>query len=135
MNDLDFKMIARIFLISSSLPMFIVTMTYIGLAFRAKGRPSDVPYEFVPVIIPLLLGIFGVINYYAVEKYNKNASLVVGILFGLVLSTFGRSQGVPIKLFDLTAENQYRIHIAAALYYATIFRFIITPVLFTFTKF
>ena len=125
---LDIKKQLNIFLISSSLPIFLITMMYVGSAFSKKGRPSSVPYELFPIFIPLLFGIFGLINYYIIKNYGKNYSLLLGIMFALVLSSIGRFYlDLPVKIFDFTKKTEYQVHFYAPLLYALIFRFILTP--------
>ena len=119
----------KTFLITSSLPVFGITLLYLAKAFKQSNRPSDIPYELFAIFIPLLYGIFGVINHYIINKYGINYSIIVGILFGLLLSSIGRFQlGLPIKIFGFTEENDYLVHIYAAIIYALVFRFIVTPI-------
>ena len=48
------KKLITVFLISSSLPVFLITMTYLGLAYESNGRPSNIPYELFPIVIPFI---------------------------------------------------------------------------------
>ncbi len=52
--------------------------------------PSTIPYELFPIFIPLLYGIFGLINYYIISKYGNNYSIIVGMALGILLSIIGR---------------------------------------------
>ena len=109
------------FIISSFVSL--ITIGYIGKAFLSKKCPQSVPYEIF-LIIPLLYGIFGVINYHFELKY----SIVIGMLFGLLLSLVGRFKlNLPQLIFDFTKETEYQVHIIAIILYGGIFRFIITP--------
>jgi len=86
----------------------IITLVYIGLAYNNKNRPSTIPYELFPIFIPLLYGIFGVINYYIISNYGNNYSIIVGMVFGILLSIIGRfCLDLPIKLFDFTNNTSY----------------------------
>ena len=116
----------NIFLISSFIS--IITMGYIGIAYNNTNRPSTIPYELFPIFIPILYGIFGVINYYIISKYGNNYSIIVGMVFGILLSIIGRFVlNLPIKLFDFTKDTSYKVHIYAAILYAIIFRSLVTP--------
>lgn len=100
------KQILNVFLISSFIS--IITLVYIGLAYNNKNRPSTIPYELFPIFIPLLYGIFGVINYYIISNYGNNYSIIVGMVFGILLSIIGRfCLDLPIKLFDFTNNTSY----------------------------
>ena len=115
-------------LISSSIS--IITLGYIGFAYKNNNRPPKIPYELFPIFIPLLYGIFGLINYYIISNYNNNYSFIVGMIFGILLSIIGRfGLDLPIKLFNFTKKTSYKVHIYAIIMYAIIFRFIITPLI------
>jgi hypothetical protein len=123
---LNLKKTTTIFIISSFVS--IITIGYLGLAYNKQNRPSNIPYELFPVFIPILYGIFGLVNYYAIIKYGTNCSFFVGMLFGLILSLIGRfGLNLPKLLFNFTETTQYKVHIYAIFIYASIFQFIITP--------
>ena len=116
----------KIFFISSFIS--IITLGYIGFAYNNKNRPPTIPYELFPIFIPLLYGIFGVINYYIISNYGNNHSIIVGMVFGILLSTIGRfGLDLPIKLFNFTKKTSYKVHIYAVIMYAIIFRMLVTP--------
>jgi hypothetical protein len=116
------KKILNIFIVSSFVAM--VTMIYIGNAFKNSGRPSHVPYELFPIFIPVLYGIFGLVNNYVGEKY----SFLVGASMGLLLSLIGRFiLNLPIKIFKFTKDTASMVHLYAMLLYGLIFQFIVTP--------
>jgi hypothetical protein len=122
------KNLTKVFLISSSLPMFLATMVYLGNAYRNKNRPGEIPYEIIAIAVPLLYGIFGTINYYVISNYDRNYSLIVGAIFGLILSLFGRFVlDLPIKIFNFNKGNEYLVHVYAIVFYALLYRFLITP--------
>lgn len=128
-NNKNFK----IFIISSSLPIFFITFSYIGYAIiKSKNYKStkNIHYELFPILIPLFFGIAGIINYHIIKKYNSNnMSLIVGAIFGLILSTIGRFYlKLPTKIFNFTNVNEWHSHIIAFLIYSCIFRFIMTPI-------
>mgnify|MGYP003969578877 FL=1 len=123
---MNLKKTINIFLISSFIS--IITLGYIGIAYNKKNRPSNIPYELFPIFIPLLYGIFGVINYYIISKYGNNYSIIVGMVFGILLSIIGRfGLDLPIKLFNFTKKTSYKVHIYAIIMYAIIFRSLVTP--------
>lgn len=80
---------------------------------KVKGNCSDIQIELFPIIIiPLMYGLAGIINYIIIKKYGINYSLVTGMLFGLILSSIGRfALDLPIKLFNFTVQNDYLVHI------------------------
>lgn len=118
----------KIFIISSSFLVFLITFLYLGISYKINGRPNNIPYEMIVIIVPLLFGIFGIINYYIIKKYNdKNYSIIVGLIFGLLLSLIGRFYlKLPSKLFKLKNENI--VHIIAMIIYGFIFRVILSPI-------
>ena len=116
----------NIFIISGFVSL--ITIGYVGFAHVKNQCPLDVPYELFPIVIPLLYGIFGLLNYYITTNYGNNYSVIVGIVFGLLLSSIGRfGMDLPVKLFDFTKETAYKVHIYAIILYALIFRVILTP--------
>jgi energy-converting hydrogenase Eha subunit A len=108
--------------------MSIISFIYMGITYRKHNRPSAIPYELFPIIIPLLYGVFGVINYYVINKYGIHYSFVVGMFLGLLLSVIARFQlNLPILLFNYTKKTEWEVHIIVPLIYGTIFSFITTP--------
>ena len=123
---MNVKKTINIFLLSSFIS--IITIGYIGNAYNNKNHPPTIPYELFPIFIPLLYGIFGVINYHIVSNYGNNHSIIVGMVFGILLSTIGRfGLDLPVKLFNFTKKTSYKVHIYAIIMYAIIFRLLITP--------
>ena len=124
------KKYIHIFLVSSSLPAFSITLAYVGHAFSRSGRPSTIPYEAFPLAIPFMYGIFGIIDYYVVNAYGVNYSLFVGATLGSIFSLIGRFYlNLPTTIFEFNKTNEYKVHVIAMLLYGTIFRVIITPIL------
>lgn len=116
----------NIFIISSFVS--IITLTYIGIAYNKKKRPSTIPYVLFSIFIPLLYGVFGLINYNVIKSRGDDYSLIVGMVFGLLLSIIGRFKfDLPIKLFGFTKETSHKVHLYAMILYAIIFRWIMTP--------
>ena len=112
--------IIKIFITSSLISL--ITLSYLNLAFIKNNYPQNINYKLFPIIIPLLYGIFGVINHHIISKYGNNSSIFVGILFGLLLSIIGRfGLNLPIKLFNFNKSTQYRVHIYAIIIYSIIF--------------
>jgi len=125
---MNLKTNLTVFFISSFIS--IITLGYVGIAYKNNNRPSTIPYELFPIFIPLLYGIFGLINYYIITKYENKYSLIVGMVFGILLSIIGRFVlDLPIKLFNFTKNTSYKVHIYAVIIYAIIFRWIITPLI------
>ena len=122
----NFKTYLNVFIVSGFVSL--ITLTYLGSAFRAKDRPFDIPFELFSIALPLFYGLFGMVNYYVISHYGQGYSFLVGIFFGLFLSIIGRfGMNLPTKLFNFTRSNEYMVHIYAIIMYALIFQFIITP--------
>ena len=120
------KKTMNIFIISSVISL--ITIAYISSAYIKNKCPQNVPYGLFLIFIPLLYGIFGVINYYVINKYGIKYSFVIGMIFGLLLSLIGRFKlNLPQQLFNFTKKTEYKVHIYAIILYACIFQFIITP--------
>jgi hypothetical protein len=118
--------IVSIFIVSSFVS--IITLAYVGQAYKKSNYPSDVPYGLFIFAIPLLYGIFGIINYGVIQQYGIAYSFVVGALFGLMLSLVGRFVlNLPTRIFNFTKATEYKVHPFAMLLYAGIFQFILTP--------
>lgn len=109
------------FIIGSSLLVCIVSFSYIGYAFVQDGRPSDVPYELVPFIVPAVLGFAN----WLMVTYKLNPALV-GAGVGLTLSIMGRQINLPHRWFGF--ENQNLVHPVAMILYALIFTFSVSTI-------
>ena len=106
----------------------IITLGYVGMAYIKTKCPANVHYELFPVFIPLLYGIFGIINYYVMKQIGFQFSFLVGAAFGLLLSLIGRFVlNLPQLIFGFTKHTEYKVHLIAMILYALIFQFIITP--------
>ena len=113
------------FLIGSSLPSIFITLLYTGYYFRTNGRPSDIPYEMFPLVIPLFFGIFALIE----ENIIKNPP-ITGALLGLSLSLIGRFVlNLPQRMFGFDKSNVNQVHIIAMILYTFIFTYIVKPLL------
>lgn len=81
----------------------------------------------IVLLLPFAFGVFGVLNY-NVNKGGSYNSLLVGAIFGLLLSIVGRFYlDLPKKLFLLPNNKQYTVHLYAPVIYALIFYIIISP--------
>tara|TARA_B110000977_G_C11071735_1_gene489762 strand:- start:2204 stop:2596 length:393 start_codon:yes stop_codon:yes gene_type:complete len=121
-----FKIHLLVFIISGFVS--IITLVYVGLAYKKNNCPPTIPYGLFPIFIPILYGVFGIINYYIINNVGVYYSWLVGILFGLILSLIGRFMlNLPILLFNFTKRTEYNVHLYAMLIYSCIFQFIITP--------
>jgi hypothetical protein len=123
---MELKKSLTIFSVSSFVSF--ITLGYLGFAFVDKKCPPGVPYKLFILIIPLLYGIGGIINYQVVEKMGMRYSFIVGAIFGLLLSLVGRFKlHLPTLIFNYTKKTEYMVHMYAAFLYAIIFQLIITP--------
>ena len=113
------------FIIGSALPSVLPSNLYIGLANASKDVIKR--YEFFPIMISLFMGIYNMVNYKLYEKYQSEIiPVLVGATFGVMLSIIGRFIfDLPIRLFSFTKENEWSVHIYAAITYAIIFYAII----------
>ena len=118
------------FIVSSSVLVFIFTYLYLIITYKSNTN-NKIAIENLLFPIPILYGIFGTINYIIIRKFDcDNYSLLVGGLFGLILSIIGRFIfDLPNKLFNIKKEKEYIVHIVAFVSYALIFRIILTPLL------
>ncbi len=123
----------RSFLIGSSLPAFFISALYIGQGHARANRPSDIPYEWMPIVIPLLYGIWNVAIVNVQQRYSTARvwrwwiPFVMGAMFGVGLSLFGRFGGYdfPQRYFGFTKSNEHYIHLYASVLYALIFGFVL----------
>lgn len=116
------------FILSSSLPVSFITLGYLGYNYAKNQKPDNIPIELFSLCIPLLFGIVGVINYNA-TKYGSFNSLLIGALFGIVISLVGRYYfDIPEKLFKMTKDKQKVVHMYGPVLYASIFYFILSPI-------
>ncbi len=122
---MDYKKILLAFIIGSSLPSVLVSNVYIGMANSKKDIISR--YEFFPLGIALLFGLYNIINYLLYKRLKNDSSAIIsGILFGLTLSGIGRFIiDLPTRLFNFTRNNEYIVHIYASILYSIVFFLII----------
>jgi hypothetical protein len=112
------------FIIGSSVPVFIITYTYLIYSYISNNKPKSIPITKILFMIPIIYGLAGIINYHYI-KY----SYIVGALFGLILSIFGRYiYNLPVLIFNLKKNNEYKVHIIAIILYSLIFQFILSPI-------
>lgn len=115
------KKILLAFIIGSSLPAVLTSNLYIGGANASKNIIKR--YEFYPLILSALTGLANVVNYKIYEKYqNELIPVITGISFGIFVSSIGRFMfDYPVKMFSFTRENEWLVHVYAAILYASIF--------------
>jgi len=121
----NYKKLLLAFIIGSSLPSVLISNLYIGLANSKKDIIKR--YEFFPLGIALLFGIYNIINYLLYKKINNDFSaIIMGILYGITLSFIGRFIfNLPTRLFDFSKQNESMVHIYAIILYSAVFYFII----------
>ena len=67
-----------------------------------------IPYEVIPIIIPLGFGIVGTINY----------NIFIGLFYGLILSYIGRFYlDLPTILFNIDKNDHHIVHLYAIVIY------------------
>jgi hypothetical protein len=112
----------RAFIISAFVS--VITIGYIWINFVKHQRPKEVDMILLGTILPILYGLVGIMNYRVPAKY----SFLVGAAFGLFLSIIGRfALNLPTLIFGFTQQTEYKVHLHAAILYAAIFQFIVTP--------
>jgi len=122
---MNYKKILLSFIIGSSLPSVLISYLYIGIANSKKDIIKR--YEFFPIGIALLFGIYNIINYLLYTKLKSDMSaIIMGILYGVSLSLIGRFIfDLPTRLFHFTKTNENMVHIEASMLYSVVFYFII----------
>lgn len=118
------------FIIGSSIIITLITFLYLGRAYQKADRPKDIPYETVAIFVPVMYGLFNVINYILQVKYNQspNISFIVGGTMGLIFSLIGRfGYDLPVRIFNFTKEREHYVHFIAPILYGLIFRFSLQP--------
>ena len=117
----------KYFIVGSSLPICLITLLYNGKAFSDAGRPSDMPYEIIPIFDPLVFGVMNVLMN--VLQGGWWIPLVVGALTGMIFSSIGRFKfGLPTRFFKFNAKNEHYVHLYAVILYALIFKFVVQNV-------
>jgi hypothetical protein len=120
------KDLINVFVMSSAVS--IITLIYIGFAYNKKCSLPNIHYELFPIFIPLLYGIFGIINFFVIQQVGSMYSFTVGAMLGLMLSIIGRFVlNLPVLIFNFTKHNEYKVHVYAMVLYASIFQLIVTP--------
>jgi len=113
------------FLVGSSIIGGLVSFSYIGVGF-AKWRDGDLwenyHFEWMMGGVLVLLGLFNIIAQNLVNEYNWYGwNIIVGMIFGLVLSSIGRfGFDFPVKIFGFNEDNAWLVHIYAMLLYGFI---------------
>ena len=114
------------FVIGSSLPATIWTLTYTGLAMMKKGAagPDILAYPKVAIAIPLLFGIANVLANIGVCPAGWSYTIrmaLVGAVFGLGLAMVGTFLlDLPRKIFGFDDSNWWVPLLIAPLMYAVI---------------
>lgn len=121
------------FIIGSSLPATIFSLSYIGLSnLKFKGIKN---FEYMAVYVPLYYGVFNVLNVAFSRRFRKLKYLsmiipfIVGGLHGLIFSVYGRylMGNLPVKNLQFK-ENDGLVHIYAFIYYAAVYSIVISLV-------
>jgi hypothetical protein len=115
------------FVIGSSIPVTLITLTYVGLAWKKAGRPDSLPFEMFAIILPILLGLFNVLHVYFLKiTGDPNVSLYLGMALGLLFSSIGTfALNLPERIFKM--KITYMAHIYAFFTYMFISRVIVYP--------
>lgn len=113
----------------------VITLGYVSQAWSRKGKDSSVPIENIVIGIPLFYGITNVVAVYYVKSNNiegTRANVTIGIfgaIMGLIFSLYGRNVlNLPQKIFGFTEENDWQVHIYAAILYFFIFSLVIANI-------
>lgn len=120
------------FMIGSSLPATIFSLSYIGIAnLQFKGIDN---YEYMAIYVPLFYGVFNVLStglsrYFSKMKYLPIIiPFLVGGLHGVMFSTYGRyfMGNLPVKNFQFKESEAYLVHIYSFMYYAVIYGVVVS---------
>nr|QBK86738.1 MAG: hypothetical protein LCMAC103_00690 [Marseillevirus LCMAC103] len=117
----------RAFVVGSSVAATFVTVLYVGGAYRRAKRPSDFPFEWAALFIPVMYGLANVVN---VRFGNTAASAAAsGAALGLALSLVGRfGFDLPKRFFGFTKSNEWGVHFLAIALYTVIFVVLVRPI-------
>lgn len=99
----------------------LLTIAYVGRAYYKAGSPPDVPFRTIALTLPIL---YGLANYILVVrlKNSRAGAFAVGLVFGLLLSLFGRFMlDLPQKIFGFSPDREWVVHGSAMALYAVIF--------------
>lgn len=111
------------FIVGVSFSATFITHTYIAWAFE-KGGTAPIGIDMLYIGTRMAYGVANVINVYMGNTVQS--SLITGALLGLFLSYVGRfGYDLPIQLFGFNAENEWQVHIIAAILYALIFAILV----------
>ncbi len=130
-----FRDLLLAFVIGSSILATIITFSYTGNAYRKSGRPKDVPFEWIPIFIPIMFGLMNMLNIFLQSIIKKKSTTskyiiaaTVGALTGLIFSLMGRfGLNLPQKIFNIEKTKEWTVHVIAPIMYAAIFAVIIQP--------
>jgi len=115
------------FVIGSSLPVFAITMSYVGKAFHKQGHKGIKHYEAVPFVVPAVLGTANALNLtgqpaQATPAQRRKRTALFGDAAGLTLSVIGHEGfDLPTRIFGMSESDAKRVHVIAPLIYAAIF--------------
>lgn len=110
----------RAFIVGSSLPASIYTLSYVGRSYGAN--PTDqLHYPGFAIAIPLLFGLSNAIVSNLIRYDNTRLKFALfGACFGLVLASIGLYLDLPVQLFDMEESLQRMVLLIAPLLYAVI---------------
>lgn len=115
----------RDFLKGSGLVPALLTLIYVGNAYRQAGRPRTIPIE---MILPGILAVYGIAQIFLPKcagcKDAWKQYAFVGGLVGLALSIIGSQLKLPQLLFGMDANRAHVVAVAGyAVLYATWVRY------------
>ena len=123
---MDVRKYVIAFIAGSSIVCTFITFAYLAHGHIKSGRAKDVPYEMFAFAVPIAYGIASVFLIHF--GGSLKAAAMTGALLGLALSTGGRMQGLPTKLFGFTKDTEANVHPIAAVLYSLIFVTVVRPV-------
>lgn len=120
------------FMIGSSLPATIFSLSYIGIAnINFKGIDN---FEYMAVYVPLFYGVFNVLSTGLSRHFKKIKYLpivipfLVGGMHGLIFSSMGRYLlgNLPVTNFRFKEGEEWQVHLYASMYYAAVYGVVIS---------
>lgn len=124
---------AAAFLVGSSVVTTIVTITYVGVAYARRGLPAGFDIQWYTLLFSLVYGLGALAIKRLIldpKGVSYNWALLVGAAVGLTLSLIGRfAAHLPQRLFGMSAEGAWKVHVIAPVLYALVFRLWVFPIL------
>lgn len=112
----------KAFVVGSSLPATIWSLTYLGIPSSQKKRNS-LQYEKLAVALPAVFGLFNalIVSFPLGTVEPQSRLFLLGALFGLVFAYYG-THVVPIhyQVLGYRKQNWWMVYLFEAFFYAMV---------------